>query len=152
MAKVKQQLWREPEHELEFIQANNMHISKMSSSKFVKQVDVDPAVLVTIAKFTQENVARETEPADMKWVMHFTDFEKPLVLNQTNIALAAFALSSEETDTWIGQKLVLFNDPSVMFGAERKGGVRIRAPKPSTPVATAIPAAQAIPFNDDIPF
>lgn len=154
MAKVKQQLWHEPEYDLELIQVNDMHISKMSNSKFIKKDDVETPVLVTISKIEQQNVAMDNEPPDMKWTMYFSDYEKPLVLNQTNITLASLALNSEDTDGWIGKNIVLFNDPTIMYAGKVTGGVRIRAPKPSAPVAAnTATASQSDPaFNDDIPF
>jgi len=139
MAKVKQQLWHEPEYDLELIQVNDMHISKMSNSKFIKKDDVETPVLVTISKIEQQNVAMDNEPPDMKWTMYFSDYEKP---------------NSEDTDGWIGKNIVLFNDPTIMYAGKVTGGVRIRAPKPSAPVAAnTATASQSDPaFNDDIPF
>lgn len=155
MSKVKEQLWQEPDLELDhtpdYEQDNNMHISKMSNSRYIKKDDVTTAVLVTISKVDQQNVAPDNETPEMKFVMHFSDFEKPLVLNQTNIALIAIALDSEDTDGWLNKQVVLYNDPSIMYAGKVTGGVRVRAPKQSTPAATATPA-DTPEFNDDVPF
>jgi len=152
MSKVKEHLWTEPELDSELIQVNNMHISKMSNSKYIKKEDVEKPILVTILKIEHEDISQENEPPLYKYIMYFTDYEKPLALNQTNIMLSAHALGSEESDDWIGKNIVLFNDKTVVFNG-KLGGVRIRAPKTPQPVSTSTNTVQqSDPFDDDIPF
>lgn len=148
--KVKEHLWSEPEHDLELIQENNMHISKMSKSKYFKKADVDPAILVTIKDITSQDVSMEGMPPDEQYIMSFVDQEKSLVLKPANQELCAIALKSEETDNWIGQQIVLFVDPNVMMGVKRVGGVRIRAKKAGN--AEVKKEVEETVFNDDIPF
>lgn len=104
--------------------------TEMVSSKFLKRGDCNPDILVTIRGVSQENVGKDDDP-EIKWVMHFKETEKPLVLNKTNITLCEHILKSQDTDDWIGKQIVLWDDPTVMYAGEMKGGIRVRAPKDS---------------------
>ena len=115
-----------------------MKIGEMKSSKYVKKEDVGNGLIVTIVKMTNENVAMDNQPVEMKWVMHFREDINPLVLNWTNLQLCAQATGSEETDEWPGKQIVLWNDPNVSFGGNLTGGVRIRPVQQAQP--TAAPA------------
>jgi hypothetical protein len=133
-----------------------MKIGQMMDSKFLKKEDVDPPKLVTIRGFSQQNAGRDDAP-EMKWTMSFIELSKPMVMNSTNLQLAAQALGSDDTDHWIGKQIVLYNDPSVQFQGKLIGGIRIRAPKkrPGTQAAPApatVTAEADEAFDDDIPF
>ena len=125
-----------------------MNINDMKESRYVRKDDVGDGVIVTITGLTEENLAMENQPPEMKFVLHFKENIKPLVMNSTNAQLAAKALSSPETDDWIGKKVILFNDPNVSFGGKLTGGVRIRknqqAPVPAAPAGGDL--SQDIPF------
>lgn len=124
-----------------------MKTSQMTSSKYLKQDDIGDGKLVTIAGFKKENVGQEGEPAEHKWTVTFEELDKPLVLNATNIQLAEKACGSDDTDDWIGQKIVLYVDPNVSYGGKLVGGIRIRAPK-----TKAKPAPARDEIDNDIPF
>lgn len=131
-------------------QEQAMNISEMKHSKYLKKEDVGQGVLVTVKALTQANVAMENEEQDMKWLLHFHELDKPLVLNSTNIQLCAVAFNSQETDTWMGKELVLYTDPNVSYAGKLIGGIRVRAPRTkTTPVVEKISAPD---FDDDIPF
>ena len=106
-----------------------MKIGEMKESKYLRKEDVGQGRLFTIQSLIQENVAMDKQPEELKWVMYFEEEEKGIVLNWTNIQLAAQATGSEETETWIGKKIVLYADPNVSFGGKLVGGIRIRAAK-----------------------
>jgi len=130
---------------------------KMIESKFLKKDDVEQPVLVTIKALRQTNVAMDDQPEDLKWTITFREFQKPMVLNSTNIQLCTQALGTDETDEWIGKTIVLYNDPNVSFGGKLTGGIRIRAPKKPKPVQADPPGGGgATPQpefeDDDIPF
>jgi hypothetical protein len=142
-----------------------MHISRIKNSKYLSKEDCGPGILVTIESLAQEDLAMEGQPAEMKWVMQFAEPEsKPFVLNTTNAVLIAAALGSEETDEWIGRKIVLFSDPTVMMHGKAIGGIRARAPKnqpkqaaksPVADVPSPKPKPEPIPYEapeDDVPF
>ena len=107
-----------------------MHISKMTESKYLKQEDVgEEGKLVTIESLKRTNVAREDDEPEFKYVMHFRETPKPLVMNATNIQLCARACGSDETDEWVGKRIVLYADPNVSYAGKLVGGIRIRQPK-----------------------
>jgi hypothetical protein len=138
-----------------------MKVSQMMDSKFLKKEDVEPAILVTVRSFQQENMAQDGQMPQMKWCMAFEEDIKPLPMNSTNLQLCQMIFNSDDTDHWIGGKLVLYNDPSIQFNGKLTGGVRIRAPRLRPAAAPKIVAAPApvapgpTPFDDmseDIPF
>src|SRR6266404_3062117 len=114
-----------------------MHINELKDSKYLKKEDCDPAILVTIDHMSQANVALDGDPAEMRWCIHFKEYDKPMILNSTNAQLIARALSSEETEDWTGKQIVLYNDSNVSFQGKLVGGIRARAKKssPHKPVA-----------------
>jgi hypothetical protein len=148
-----------------------MNIKDLKQSQFLKKEDVGNGVLATIRDCTQENVALPGAPEQLKWVLHFDELEKPLVLNSTNGQIIAQFIKSEETDNWIGHKIVMYSDPSIQFQGKLVGGIRVRAPrgqaakgpataKPVTPAAPPTPptargsaqAEELNPADDDVPF
>jgi hypothetical protein len=100
-----------------------MKTSALSDSKFLKKEDAGDGILVTIIDLKKENAGTDENPEE-KWVLVFEEC-KPLVLNKTNTARIERALNSDETDDWIGKKIVLFNDENVEYKGEITGGVRV---------------------------
>lgn len=149
-----------------------MNIQDLKVSKFLKKEDVGPGVLVTIRQITSENVAKEGADPEMKYCLHFDEYEKPLVLNSTNGQLLGqiTGITDNIETGWIGKVIVLYSDPSVSFGGKLVGGIRVRAPRqqaqaPARPAARPAPApaaaqAQAqtftegspVPSDDGLPF
>ena len=136
-----------------------MHISKMTESKYLKQEDVgEEGKLVTIESLKRTNVAREDDEPEWKYVMHFRETQKPLVMNATNIQLCARACGSDETDEWVGKRIVLYADPNVSYAGKLVGGIRIRAPKgaagtaPKTQTREQADERMADEFGDSVPF
>lgn len=129
--------------------------SDMRESKFLKQTDVGTGVLATVEKCLQMNVAKEGADPELKWCLTFEELDKPLVLNSTNIQLCEQVFKSDDTDGWIGQRIVLYTDPNVSFQGKLVGGIRVRAPKKSTPAAVAKPKPEPVADeldDNDIPF
>jgi hypothetical protein len=131
----------------------------MLESKFLKKEDVGRGMLVTISGCIQENMAMEGKKPDMKWCLEFTETDKPLVLNSTNIQLCEQICGSDDTDHWIGKRIVLYTDPNVSFGGKLVGGIRVRAPKVTAklpPPPAPPPVLEPVPveevFEDDVPF
>jgi len=124
-----------------------MKINQMKESKYISQGDVEGGKVVTVSKLDQENVAAADKPEEIKWILHFKEFQKPLVLNWTNIQLMAVCTGSEDSDDWTGKKVELYVDPTISFGGKIVGGVRIRqASKDAKPTENPAPA-----FDDPIP-
>lgn len=149
-----------------------MHISQLKQSRFLTRAEVGRGALVTIKEIYQDNVAKEGAPEELRWCIAFDELEKPMVLNSTNGQIIAQITKNEDTDHWVGHKVVLYDDPSVSFGGKLVGGIRVRAPRnqPTTPPAstasthgplgkpvnrTTAPAPtppEPLPSDDDCPF
>jgi len=127
------------------------NISVLKESNFIKKEDCEPPILVTIERVSQENVAKEGAPQELKWCIHFREVDKPMVLNSTNGQIIAQITGSPETDNWTGKQVVLYHDPSVSFGGKLVGGIRCRAPRAGTPARPAAAPAPAEPA-DSMPF
>jgi hypothetical protein len=127
--------------------------SEMRESKFLKQSDVGKAVLWTVHGVERVNVAKEGAEPEYKWAMNFSESDKPLVLNSTNIQLCERIFASDDTDQWNGKKIVLYVDPTVSYGGKVVGGIRVRQPKAgAVPPPPPPPAASTELTDDDIPF
>ncbi len=125
-----------------------MHFAKMKQSRYLKTLDVDPEVLVTIQKCPLEKIDEEKD--EEKWVLYSQEFDKPLVLNWTNIQLIAKALGNEDSDTWAGHQVILYHDETVQFRGSVVGGIRVRAVKKKPAVvAEANDPDDRIPGWDD---
>lgn len=130
-----------------------MNVNQLKQSNYLKKEEVDPPVLVTIHSVEQDNVAKEGAPPEMKWVIHFDEFEKSMVLNSTNGQLIAKICGSDESEDWIGKQIVLYHDPGVSFGGKLVGGIRVRAPKNAAGKPVKPPRiVEADVDNDEIPF
>jgi hypothetical protein len=133
-------------------------ISEMLPSNYLKQTDFPEDYLVTVRKIERKNIAMDGKPADFKWLAHYDEFEKPMVLNATNIQLMAKACGSDDTDDWIGKQVIVYVDENVSFGGELVGGLRIRKHKQAAPVAPRAanaqrpgPARAVVPVADGLP-
>lgn len=80
----------------------------------------------------------------MKWVLHFDEDVKPMVLNSVNAQLIAQITGNEQTENWVGQQIVLYVDPSVQMQGRLVGGIRVRKPRVK---AAAAPAARPAPAS-----
>lgn len=128
--------------------------SEMRESKFLKQTDVGAGSLMTVSACAPHNVAKEGAEPETKWCLEFEETDKPLVLNSTNIQLCERIFGSDDTDVWVGKKIVLYVDPNVSYGGKITGGIRVRAPKvkaAAKPVAPPPPATEDLD-DSEIPF
>lgn len=102
-------------------------VDQMIESKYLKQADIPGEMVVTIQKVGKANVAREGDEPEYKWLVRFDELPKPMVLNSTNIKRLARACQSQESDDWVGKKVLLYVDPDVEFAGNVVGGLRIKA-------------------------
>ena len=107
-------------------------VHEMIESKYLKKEDVANGALVTVAGLERVNIAMEKQKPDFKWIMSFHEIEKPMVMNSTNIQLCEIACGSDDTDDWIGKKIVLYSEPNISFQGKLVGGIRLRAPRKQT--------------------
>lgn len=125
------------------------NIDQMVSSKYLKTGDIPDPVIVTIKGVGQVNVAKDDSEPEMKWAIKFMEFDKAMVLNATNLQIAAKVLGSKDTDQWKGKEIVLYTDPNVSFAGQVVGGLRFRGEE-KAPVKATGKSIQDL--EDDIPF
>jgi len=115
-----------------------MRKSEAHPSNWLAKEDLfEGPVQATIASVKREEVSSGDHGTETKTTMHFREKDiKPMILNVTNWdrVEAAYGL---ESDDWIGKVVELYHDPEVMFGREKKGGIRVRIPN-GKPVGTAL--------------
>ena len=129
-------------------------IHDLKQSRFLTKDDCGKGILLTIAGYHNENVARPGAEEEFKWVLEFEEDVKPLTLNTINGNTIAAITGREDFDGWIGTKIVAFNDPTVSFNG-KFGGIRVRAPRnlapapsrPPTPPPAPKPAPRPRPRN-----
>lgn len=129
-----------------------MKIGELTQSKFLEAADFPEPALLTIRDVTKENVAKPNEPKKERGVMFFDEREKGLVLNATNLKRAAAACGSDDTDDWLGKKIVCYYDENVEFGGDLVGGLRLRAPKSAAKPAPKPPTDTFADMDEDVPF
>ena len=95
---------------------------------YLKTTDVKQDVKVTIVQVEAENIGREGNE-DLKLLVFFEGLEKPMVLNKVNFETLKELTGTSETDSWLGETVILYTDPNVMFGGKRVGGLRIKPVK-----------------------
>lgn len=102
------------------------HVSQMITSKYIGTADLaaGPRV-VTIRACTLENMARGGSTPDQKWVMWFAEVPKGLRLNNTTLRYLEQYLGPN-SEAWSGQRVKLYVDPTVQFGGQMVGGVRLK--------------------------
>lgn len=103
-------------------------VSDLGNSKYLQQSDVEGGVTVTISHYTHQNVAQDNEPKQERYVLHFQEDIKPLVLNKTNGSLIEMVTGSDDLEAWAQQKITLYRDPTISFGGKIVGGIRVQVP------------------------
>lgn len=126
--------------------------SEMIQSKYLKTADVPDPVIVTVVKVGKVNLAKEDAAPEYKWAIRFKEFEKPMVLNSTNIKIAEKIFGSDNTDDWADKEIVLFTDDNVTFAGELVGGLRFKGKEKEPQRVQAKTGSKFDGMADDIPF
>ena len=124
----------------------------LKKSRYLTKEECGDGIVVTIEDFREENVAPVGAKEDVRWVAYLRD-HKPWVLNVTNGDLLTTQFGTDDSDGWIGKRVELFNDQSVLFNGKR-GGIRVRLPGRSTPksLPEAVVNAEADDLEEDLPW
>lgn len=127
-------------------------VSEMIQSKFLRKEDFDEDRVMTIKGCRLEVMPGDA--GDQKWVLYFKEEAKGMALNVTTIRVLEQAYG-DDSDHWVGNRVMVYVDPNVSFGGKIVGGLRLRTPKkgpkPPAPPAETAPAGDP-DFEDDIPF
>lgn len=126
-----------------------MKTSQMIQSKFLKKDDFPSPEVLTIRGCQIEEVGK----GDSRWVVYFQEKTKGIVLNVTKIKQLESGFG-DDTDHWVGKRIKVSNDPTVMMGTQVVGGIKFTLPSgKAAPPPPPVPVpAGGEDFNDDIPF
>ena len=102
--------------------SNAPNANDFLGGNYLGKEDLDKPVRVTV-----ENVWAEAVPNSgrRKLVVQFQEFEKPMILNKTNIKRLARIFNTGDTTQWRGQ-VVLYVDESIEYAGRLVGGIRLR--------------------------
>jgi hypothetical protein len=89
---------------------------------YLKKEDIDGARIVTLTDVWSEAVL---SAGRKKLVVSFREFEKPLILNKTNIKRLARIFGTGDTKAWRGPE-TLYVEPGVEYAGQVVGGIRLR--------------------------
>ena len=117
-------------------------------SQFLGVVDVgEKKIRTKILKVRKQDVEdRKTGKPKKKIVVFFENIDKGLILNFTNREALVKAFGKNPAG-WRNATVGILVDPNVMFGGEKKGGVRLRAllpPAAAKPAPATKPPANAM--------
>ena len=102
-------------------------ILKVQNRRFLKKADLSKELRLTIREVREEDVALEGAPEKLRFVLYFEEIEKALIL-KWNIAKAIEAITdSRDMDCWVGQQIVVYHDPDVLYEGRAVGGIRVQA-------------------------
>ena len=89
---------------------------------YLKKEDIDGPITATVTDVWSEAVLNAGRK---KLVISFREFEKPLILNKTNIKRLARIFGTGDTTTWRGP-IMLYVEQGVEFAGRVVGGIRVR--------------------------
>ena len=89
---------------------------------YLKKEDIDGPMTATLTDVWSEAVLNAGRK---KLVVSFREFEKPLILNKTNIKRFARIFGTGDTTTWRGP-VTLYVEPGVEYAGRVVGGIRVR--------------------------
>lgn len=122
-------------------------VSQMIPSNFLKASDLLVDDDYSELDVTITTVAQQEMPGDGtdKWVVHFKESEKGLVLNVTNTRKLG-ELCGDLSEEWIGKRVRLYVAP-VSFRGEEVSSIRIKPARPSRQPSDVLPPS----LSDDTP-
>jgi len=104
-----------------------MKIDKMFPRKYATGSDLERPVTLSIARVQSEKMRPNPQSPEMnKWVVYFQGAQKGVVLSRTLAEQISLAVSSDETDDWIGNQVTLYPH-NVMVAGKQRIAIRARA-------------------------
>ena len=105
---------------------------KLQNKDYLGECDFLPGEekVVTIAAITTNEITGTGGEVSNKPIMKFSEPVKPLIVNTTNFKTMQKLFQSRYVEDWLGKQVILYGDPSVKFGREVVGGVRVKSVLP----------------------
>ena len=128
-----------------------MNTNEILAGVWLAKDDVDRrGVLAHIQRVSVEEVGQDKQ---VKWAIWFDEAMKPMLLNKFNIRVLA-ALYGPETKAWIGQEIIVYNDPTISFQGQITGGLRLKMTEQAPLRAPGVsrPAPAPVSNDSDVPY
>lgn len=111
---------------------------KLQNKDYLGECDFQPGEekTVTIASITTSEVIGDGGKKSTKPIIKFVEPVKPLIANTVNFKRITKLFGSKYIEDWIGKQVILYGDPTVTFGKEVVGGVRVKDKLPTNSVCT----------------
>ena len=108
------------------------HFKKLLNPNYLGEWDFAPGQdkILTIKKVEKETVVKPGGQKEEKPVCHWVESEKPMIMNSTNLTTIAKIMKDKIVEHWSGRKIQIYFDPTVRFGNDTPGGLRIRKTLP----------------------
>lgn len=95
----------------------SMRVELMFPSKYLRAADfLGKAVTKTISRVDADNLQMRDGSSEKKYIVHFEDTDKMLVLNKTNAYTIAEVLGEKDALKWTGQQITLYPTTCQCFG------------------------------------
>ena len=101
---------------------------------YLAKEDINEELTATLTDVRPEEVPGSTR---RKLTASFAEFEKPLILNATNIKRLSKMFKSTDTASWRGP-VTLYVDPSVEYAGRIIGGIRLRPVAQNAPTSAQV--------------
>jgi ribosomal protein L34E len=123
---------------------------KLQNKDYLGEYDFLPGEekTVTIASIGSGDVVGVGGETSTKPVMRFVEPVKPLIVNTTNFKMMQRLFQSRFVEDWLGHQIILYGDPSVKFGRETVGGVRVKSTLPKQASTVCAECGEVIQGTD----
>lgn len=104
------------------------HWKKMTNPNYLGDYSLPQGgdLVATIDFVKQEKVTGVGGKSEVEVVAHFKNGVLPMILNKTNMKTIQKLFKSPYIEDWAGRAIQIYYDPTVKFGRETVGGLRIR--------------------------
>lgn len=111
---------------------NKTHYKSLFNPNYLGGYSFNPGeeLVATISSVAVETVVGVGGKKEDCTVIRFAEDMKPLIMNKTNGKSISKVAGSPYTEDWAGVKIQMYFDPSVKFGKETTGGIRVRETAP----------------------
>ena len=113
-------------------QTTNAPIASDFLGSYLKKEDVLQPSIVRIVDVYEDELPEEGR---RKLVARLAEFNRPLVLNKTNIKRLCSIFNTVDTSQWRGP-ITLYVDQNIEFGGRIVGGLRVRPADANGPAVT----------------
>ncbi|MGN0698126.1 MAG: hypothetical protein ACI4JV_05215 [Ruminiclostridium sp.] len=87
-------------------------------------------IVVVIDYVRREEIVGVNGKKEYEVVAHLKNGQKPFILNKTNMKQIQKLYNAPYIEDWAGRAIQVYFDPTVTFGREKVGGLRIRPTVP----------------------